>query len=97
MNSTVPSPAMAAICTANASSAPVLSTAHGSTLVVAPYGIAGETRAALAAAGARVTGPTGAALAALVAATATPPPAAQGALRQGDGVQQIGRRICTRI
>ncbi|MDL2075790.1 hypothetical protein QNN03_04995 [Streptomyces sp. GXMU-J15] len=45
-----------------------LATAHGNTLVVAPYGVAAETRAALVTAGARVTGPAGAVNAVLTAA-----------------------------
>ncbi|QDO05014.1 glycosyltransferase family 4 protein [Streptomyces sp. S1D4-23] len=36
-----------------------LATAHGNAVVVAPYGIADETRTALQAAGARLAGPTG--------------------------------------
>lgn len=45
-----------------------LATAHGNTLVVAPYGIAAETRAALTSARARGTGPAGAVPAVLAAA-----------------------------
>ncbi|MFD7055560.1 hypothetical protein ACFWBS_41075 [Streptomyces mirabilis] len=45
-----------------------LAAAHGSAVVIAPYGVAEETQAALEVAGARVTGPTGAVPAVLAAA-----------------------------
>ncbi|MEV8547005.1 glycosyltransferase [Streptomyces sp. NPDC051572] len=45
-----------------------LAAAHGNAVVIAPYGVAGETRAALEVAEARVTSPTGAVPAVLAAA-----------------------------
>ncbi|WP_105973505.1 glycosyltransferase family protein [Streptomyces geranii] len=45
-----------------------LAAAHGNAVVIAPYGVAGQLRADLAAAGARVTGPTGTVPALLAAA-----------------------------
>lgn len=56
-----------------------LATAHGTTVVVAPYGVATETKAALDAAGTHVTGPAGAVSTALaVAGTVTAACAAAG-------------------
>ncbi|WP_445527489.1 hypothetical protein [Streptomyces cyslabdanicus] len=45
-----------------------LAAAHGNAVVIAPYGIAGQARAALAGAGAHVAAPTGAVAAVLAAA-----------------------------
>ncbi|MFJ4648210.1 hypothetical protein ACIP6Q_32430 [Streptomyces bobili] len=45
-----------------------LAAAHGTAVVIVPHGVAADTRAALAAAGARVTGPTGTVPAMLAAA-----------------------------